>query len=150
VTFDLNETQKVQEIVEYGVTHVVSGKEHTGSQKSLDALKTPGCVLVQDSWLFDSYWSISLRDIQPYLIGTGQGNIPKVPAAPSPFLRTSYVNITNNDNVDNNADREQYGGADMMIDNMDYEREEGMDEVDDDDDDSDDLAAAFEEEFMCR
>ena len=87
---------QIQEAVEYGVNFVVTGREHTGSQKSLDALKTPGCALVQDNWLFDSYWSMSMRDVKPYLIGVGKGKIPAISNPPSAemFLKKSYTDLS--------------------------------------------------------
>mmetsp|Transcript_4629 Transcript_4629/g.11768 ORF Transcript_4629/g.11768 Transcript_4629/m.11768 type:complete len:875 (-) Transcript_4629:50-2674(-) len=151
---------KIQEVVEYGVTHVVTGREHAGSQKSLDALKTPGCVLIQDNWLFDSYWSMSLRDMKSYLIGVGKGKIPATANPPSAetFLKTSYPDISQlNQRTMAGDNHQNFGpsdmiGSDMMAVDGD-ERMEDHDEDDDDDDEMDDLedeyAAAFEEDFQC-
>ena len=142
----------------------MTGREHTGSQKSLDALRTPGCVLVQDNWLFDSYWSMSHRDVKPYLIGVGKGEIPATPNPPSAetFLKTSYREYSQlKQNIMTDRDDQNLGTTDTILsDTIHVAGDERMDDNNygdnddiDDDDEMDDLedeyAAAFEEDFQC-
>jgi hypothetical protein len=51
------------------VTHVVAAKD--GSEKALKARKIPGCVLVNPSWLMESYWSMTKCDVAPFLMARG-------------------------------------------------------------------------------
>ena len=141
----------------------MTGREHTGSQKSLDAMETPGCVLVQDNWLFDSYWSMSLRDIKPYLIGVGKGEVPATSNPPSAdtFLKTSYTEHSQlNQNFIADRDDQNFGTTDIIVsDTIHVGGDERMednygdhDDIDDDDemdDLEDEYAAAFEEDFQC-
>jgi RNA polymerase II subunit A-like phosphatase len=60
--------------VDYNVTHVVAAKD--GTNKVLSARRTPGCMVLKSAWLMECYWSISLRDVNPFLMhhGTGDSN----------------------------------------------------------------------------
>ena len=60
--------------MEYGVTHVVAAKD--GTDKAFAARKTPGCVLVKPGWLMECYWSMTCRDVEPFLMGRGSGEMP--------------------------------------------------------------------------
>jgi len=60
---------KMKDTVQYGVTHVVAAKD--GTDKAKAATKTPGCVLVKPGWLMESYWSMSRRPVEPFLMGRG-------------------------------------------------------------------------------
>jgi RNA polymerase II subunit A-like phosphatase len=78
--------------VEYGVTHVVAASD--GTDKAKAARKTPGCVLVKPGWLMECYWSMTCRDVEPFLIGKGQGEIPE----------QSLQGVTKESNTDNSID----------------------------------------------
>mmetsp|Transcript_13695 Transcript_13695/g.25759 ORF Transcript_13695/g.25759 Transcript_13695/m.25759 type:complete len:987 (+) Transcript_13695:101-3061(+) len=49
------------------VTHVVAARD--GTDKILRARKIPGCAIVKISWLMECYWSCSLRDVNPHILG---------------------------------------------------------------------------------
>ena len=53
--------------VQPGVTHVVASKD--GTDKAKEARKIPGCLLVKASWLVESYWSMTRRDVRQHLLG---------------------------------------------------------------------------------
>jgi hypothetical protein len=61
--------------VEYGVTHVVAAKD--GTDKAIASRKVPGCVLVKPGWLMESFWSMTNRDVEPFLMGRGIGDVTK-------------------------------------------------------------------------
>ena len=131
-------------MVERGITHVVAGKEHTGSQKALDGKKTPGCVVVRDGWLIESYWRISQGKIESFLVGKGPAQSMPLSAhtASGNALKTSYP-LKSATEIEPSPINNDLGSNDNYIDDS-FDN----DDMDDDDDDDDDFAAAFEEEFM--
>ena len=86
---------KLRDTVEYGVTHVVAAKD--GTDKALAARKTPGCFLVKPGWLMECYWSMTRREVAPYLMGKGTGEIPKSLAP----------NVLKESNMENSSDGSQ-------------------------------------------
>ena len=92
--------------MEYGVTHVVAAKD--GSDKAIKARKIPGCVLVRPGWLVESYWSMSKRDVQPYLMG--QGSAEALPTQAAGILKES--NIENS--TDGSSGSDDDGFADEL------------------------------------
>jgi len=49
------------------LTHVVAARD--GTDKILRARHIPGAAIVGVSWLMECYWSCSLRDITPHILG---------------------------------------------------------------------------------
>jgi RNA polymerase II subunit A-like phosphatase len=58
---------KILNDVSKDVTHVVAARD--GTDKILRARKIPGCAIVKISWLMECYWSCTLRDIEPHILG---------------------------------------------------------------------------------
>lgn len=102
--------------MEDGVTHVVAAND--GTDKAMAARRVSGCVLVKQAWLMESYWSMTNRDVEPFLWDRGVASVPKF--------------TPNNDET-------------MMLNESNAENSIGGSSNDSGDDD---FAAELEEEFM--
>jgi len=68
VRYAQNLGAKTQDTVDYSVTHVVAAKD--GTDKALSARKIPGCMLVKSAWLMECFWSMTRRNVIPFLMST--------------------------------------------------------------------------------
>ena len=101
------------------VSFVIAAKD--GTDKTLQARRTPGCAVVKLSWLMECFWSLSRRDPMPHLLGpTGSD------------MSTQHAKEGSNSTEPN-------AGQNRIL--FDHEDESEEDE-------DDDFAAEFEKELM--
>ena len=57
--------EQIQQDVDANTTHVVAAR--TGTEKVFKGSRVKGCAIVNVAWLMSCYWSISRKDVTPFL-----------------------------------------------------------------------------------
>ena len=132
----------VADTVGSNTTYVVAAKD--GTDKTLAARRVPGCAVVKTSWLMECVWSMTLRPVQPHLLGRSPSQRGLSLPPPSPITAAEQPSVLTS--ASSNVSTLETDTPSLVPSKLDNNSSTSSGSSDEDGDDE--LCAEFESEFM--